>query len=144
MLKTPAILAGVLHYMTEKKITYAWNRISACKENGFLLEALLKNYHLNLDIIRYILYTYSDYSVKDKKIKTIVRDFTEETMVNPKLKAILNKRNLKTLKPWLDKMDVFFKALKHSNPPNTKGLQQETENIFAMLHISVNKLFASR
>lgn len=144
MLKTPAILAGVFAYMTEKKITYAWNRISACKENGFLLEALLKNYHLNLDIIRYILSTYSDYSVKDKKIKVVVHDFLEETTVNPKLKAILNKKNLKTLKPWLDKMDIFFKALKYRNPSTTKNLQLETEKIFAMLHISVNKLFASR
>jgi len=131
--------------MTEKKITYAWNRISACKENGFLMEALLKNYHLNLDIIRYILSTYvSGYSFRDKKIKEIVNDVIEETSVNPKLKSILNKKNLKVLKPWLFKMDTFFKALKHGRPVNTKALQQETEKIFALLNISVNKLFAQK
>jgi hypothetical protein len=130
--------------MTERKITYAWNRINACKQNGFLTEALLKNYHLNLDIIRYILATYSlDYSVKDKKIKVIVDDFTEEINVNPKLKSILNKKNLKIVKPWLNKMDAYFKALKYANPYNTKSLQQESEKIFALLNISVNKLFAS-
>lgn len=131
--------------MTEKKITYAWNRISACKENGFLMEALLKNYHLNLDIIRYILSTHvSGYSFRDKKIKEIVNDVIEETSVNPKLKSILNKKNLKVLKPWLFKMDTFFKALKHGRPVNTKALQQETEKIFALLNISVNKLFAQK
>lgn len=131
--------------MTEKKITYAWNRISACKENGFLMEALLKNYHLNLDIIRYVLSTYvSGYSFRDKKIREIVNDVIEETSVNPKLKSILNKKNLKVLKPWLFKMDTFFKALKHGRPVNTKALQQETEKIFALLNISVNKLFAQK
>jgi len=131
--------------MTEKKITYAWNRTSACKENGFLMEALLKNYHLNLDIIRYVLSTYvSGYSFRDKKIREIVNDVIEETSVNPKLKSILNKKNLKVLKPWLFKMDTFFKALKHGRPVNTKALQQETEKIFALLNISVNKLFAQK
>lgn len=130
--------------MTERKITYAWNRINTCKQNGFLTEALLKNYHLNLDIIRYILVTYAtDYSVKDKKIKVIVDDFTEEIGVNPKLKSIINKKNLKVVKPWLAKMDAYFKALKNTSPYNTKSLQQETEKIFALLNISVNKLFTS-
>lgn len=109
------------------------------------MEALLKNYHLNLDIIRYVLSTYvSGYSFRDKKIKEIVNDVIEETSVNPKLKSILNKKNLKVLKPWLFKMDTFFKALKHGRPVNTKALQQETEKIFALLNISVNKLFAQK
>jgi hypothetical protein len=141
-LKTPAILAGVFIFMTEKKIAYALNRIKACKENGFALEALLKSYHLNLDVIKYILSnSVADYSAKDKKIKTIVHEFMKEISLNTKLKAILNKKNLRSVKPWLHKMEEVFKALKVGQPSNIKALQAETEKIFGILNISVNKLF---
>lgn len=128
--------------MTEKKISYALNRIRSCKENGFVLEALLKSYHLNLDVIKYILAdAIKGYSFKDKKIKVIVHEFMEEISVNPKLKSIMNKKNLKIVKPWLHKMDEFFKALKTGQPANTKTLQAETEKIFGILNISLSKLF---
>ncbi len=128
--------------MTEKKITYALNRIKSCKEAGFVLEALLKSYHLNVDIILYLLRTSDpDYSAKDKKMKVIVHDFQEEINSNPKLKSILNKKNLKMLKPWLHKMDVFFKELKFEQAANTKTLLIETEKIFAILNISATKFF---
>lgn len=165
--ETPAILAGVFalyhyqffnfygnrnfaaatlfnYYMTERKILYALNRIKSCKEHGFALEALIKNYHLNLDIIKHILSSsIEDYSAKDKKIKMIVNELMEEISVNNKLKAILNKKNLKTVKPWLLKMEDFFRALKmtYPTPTNLKALQSETEKIFGILNISVNKLF---
>lgn len=129
--------------MTEKKITYALNKIKAAKEKGYLMEALLRTYHLNADIIRYILDTCSeDYLTKDKKVKAIFNKFLEEISVNQKLKAILAKKNLKTLKPWLGKMDVFFKTLKMRQPANMKDLQQEAEKIMGMLNISVSKMFA--
>ncbi|MES2680042.1 MAG: hypothetical protein V4635_09165 [Bacteroidota bacterium] len=119
------------------------NRIKTCKENGFVMEALLKNYHLNLDIIKHILGTYSlDYSVEGKKIKTIINDFLEEISVNPQLKSILNKKNLKVVKPWLEKMDLFFKTLKLKPPANTNALLAETEKIFSILNISISKLFS--
>ena len=128
--------------MTERKILYALNRIKACKEQGFLLEALLKNYHLNLDIIKYILETCSEeYSPKDKKIKEIFHQFLEEVAVKPKLKAVLNKKNLKIVKPWLHKMEQFFKTLKMHAPSNVKALQVETEKITGLLNISFVKLF---
>ncbi|HOZ86641.1 MAG TPA: hypothetical protein PL029_02735 [Bacteroidia bacterium] len=129
--------------MTERKITYALNRIKTCKENGFVTEALLKNYHLNLDIIKHILSTYSaDYSFEGKKIKNIVNDFLEEISVNPQLRSILNKKNLKVVKPWLQKMDQFFKTLKIKSPANTNALLTETEKIFSILNISISKLFS--
>ncbi len=107
------------------------------------MEALLKNYHLNLDIIKHILGTYSlDYSVEGKKIKTIINDFLEEISVNPQLKSILNKKNLKVVKPWLEKMDLFFKTLKLKPPANTNALLAETEKIFSILNISISKLFS--
>ena len=128
--------------MTEKKITYALNRIKSSKEKGFLLEALLKTYHLNIDIIKHILLSANkDYSFKDKKIKLIVNEFLEEISINPALKSILNKKNLKVVKPWLNKMDDYFKALKLQAPSNTKALLAETEKIFGILNISATKLF---
>jgi len=129
--------------MTQRKIVYALKRIKSCKENGFVLEALLQNYHLNLDVIKYLLTTFAvNYSVDGKKIKVIVRDFLEEISVNPKLKSVLNKRNLKVVKPWLRKMDLFFKTLKIKQPANTKALQLESEKIFSILNISAAKLFS--
>ena len=119
------------------------NRIKACKEQGFMLEALIKTYHLNVELIKYILSTCSeDYLTKDKKIKAVFHKFQEEVLVNPKLRATLSKKNLKILKPWFDKIDVFFKALKMRQPANTKALQLESEKIMALLNISASKLFA--
>lgn len=129
--------------MTEKKVTYALNRIKASKDQGFVLEALLRTYHLNVELIKYILAACTDdYLVKDKKVKAVFHRFQEEVSVNPKLKSILNKRNLKTLKPWFDKIDVFFKSLKMRQPSNAKALQAESEKIMALLNISAAKLFA--
>ena len=128
--------------MTEKKIAYALSRIQSSKENGCAMEALLKSYHLNIDVIKYILSnSVEDYSAKDKKIKTIVHEFMEEISRNQKLKSILNKKNLKSVKPWLAKMEAFFKGLKVGSPTNMKVLQAETEKIFGILNISVTKLF---
>lgn len=142
MFKNACYFSGRFTFMTEKKISYALNRIKSCKENGFVLEALLKSYHLNLDIIKYILSdAVKGYTFKDKKIKAIVNEFMEEISVNPKLKSILNKKNLKIVKPWLQKMDDFFKALKIGQPSNTKTLLAETEKIFGILNISLSKLF---
>lgn len=128
--------------MTERKIVYALNRIKSCKEQGFYLEALIKNYHLNVDLIKFMLSNaVPKYSAKDKKIKVIVQEFLKEIETNAKLKAILNKKNLKTVKPWLDNMDAFFKALKLQYPANVKTLQSDTEKVFGILNISANKLF---
>jgi hypothetical protein len=128
--------------MTEKKISYALNRIKSCKEAGFMLEALLKSYHLNVQIILYLLRTSDpDYSIKDKKMKLIIHDFQEEINSNPRLKSILNKKNLKMLKPWLHKMDDFFKTLKFEQAANIKTLLSETEKISAILNISATKFF---
>lgn len=127
--------------MTERKITYALKKISTCKHDGYLCEALLNSYHLNVELIRYMLSsTDSSYSSKDKKIKAIVHEFLEQIANNPGLKAIINKKNLKIVKPWLNKMDAFFKKLKLEPPSNVKELLLETEKIFGILNISVVKL----
>src|SRR5204863_440347 len=54
------------------------------------------------------------------------------------------KKTFKALKPWLAKMDVFFKALKTCQAYNTKPLQSETEKIFGILKISANKVIVKK
>ena len=131
--------------MTEKKINYALARIKSCKENGYPLEGLLKSYHLNIDLIKFILTSSSpDHSFENKKVKVIVQEFLKEAGANAKLKTIINKRSIKSLKPWLSKMDLFFKSLKIHYPSNMASLQDETEKIFGILKISANKLFVKK
>jgi len=131
--------------MTEKKITYALSRIKTAKQDGYPLEALLKSYHLNVDLIKFILSsTAKEHSFEDKKIKVIVHDFLKESDHNPDLITIINKRSIKSLKPWLVKMDGFLKNLKLEYPKNVSPLQDETEKIFGILKISANKLFVKK
>jgi hypothetical protein len=128
--------------MTERKITFALKRIEACKKGGFFLEGLMKAYHLNLDLVKYILSSASEtYSAKDKKLKQISKHFVHELSVNPNMKSLIQKNSFKAVKLWLEKMDVFLKTLRHKQPANVKALLLETEKIFGILNISVNKLF---
>lgn len=128
--------------MTERKITYALSRITSAKQNGYSLEALLKSYHLNVELVKFILSSTSkEHSFENKKIKIIVQEFIEEIEQDAELKTIIHKRSIKSLKLWLSKMDVFFKNLKLQQPKNISQLQDETEKIFGLLKISTNKLF---
>ncbi len=129
--------------MTERKIQFALKRIVSSREKGYYPEALIRTYHLNLEILRYILATcVEDYHAKDKKVKVLVADLAHESEKNASLHTILSKKNLKAIKPWLGKMEVFFKTLKHKLPANSRALQQEGEKIAGLLNISVNKLFS--
>ena len=131
--------------MTEKKITYTLNKIKACKKEGYHLEGLIRSYHLNVDLIKFILTSSSPgHSFENKKMKAIVAEFLEEVTTNEKLRTIINKKSIKTLKPWLTKMDGFFKSLKTHSPSGLESLQDETEKIYGILKISANKLFVKK
>lgn len=131
--------------MTQRKITYALNKIKAAKKDGYHCEALIRSYQLNVDLMRFMLSTANpEHSGKDKKIKVLVKLFQEEIGLHPELKAIIHNKSLKSLKPWLLKMDQFFKATKLSHPFETNLLQHETEKIFGILNISANKLFVKQ
>ncbi len=127
--------------MTERKITYALNKIKACKEQGFETEAVIRSYHLNVNLIRYILSVASpEQIITDKKPRVLVRMFLAQMTLRPELKSIINKKSLKSLKPWLKKMDEFFKSLKLAMPVNHSAVQLETDKIFGILKISANKI----
>jgi hypothetical protein len=129
--------------MTNRKITNSLNKIETCLKNGYVLEALLRNYHLNIDLIKLILINVKpDYSFEGKKFKTVMSEFQHEISVNAELKPIINKKTFKLVKTWLVKMDSYFKKLKFEEPANTKLLMSETQKIVGVLNISANKLFS--
>ena len=131
--------------MTDKKIIYALSRIKHSKENKYPLEALLRTYHLNIDLLRFIILKVSPkYNFEGKKVKEIIKEFQKEALTNAALKTIITKRSIKSLKPWLLKMDTFFKTLKLESPGNLPVLQNESEKICGILKISVNKLFVKK
>jgi len=127
--------------MTEQKILYSIKKFELCKGRGYNLEAVLRVYHLNIKMLKFL-------SVRllavehndDVKPKHIVNQLVEQLNLNTSLKTTINKKNLKTLKPWLTKMDTFMKTLKHREPSNTKTLLAESEQILGILKISVTKI----
>lgn len=130
--------------MTERKITSALTKIKSCKEKGCSLEALIRTYHLNLELLKYIVASgLPGYSFEQKKIKVVINEFLKELESNAGLKTIITKRSIKSLKPWLNKTDAFFKSIKLEYPKNILALQNESEKIFGILKISVNKLFVN-
>ena len=68
-------------------------------------------------------------------------DFLNEISNDQNLKSIINKKNLKIVKPWLIKVDAYFKDLKLGTLINTKPLLSENEKVFGILNISITKLF---
>lgn len=129
--------------MTQRKTTIALKKIDSNFNKGYVLESLLQNYHLNVDLLKLIC-TKSE--VKDcdadKKLKSIVNGLAKEIDENQKLKTIISKKNLKIVKVWVGKMDVFFKTLKYKYPTNCKTLFLETQKISGVLNISAHKIFS--
>lgn len=129
--------------MTSKKISSALLKIKSCRQAGYHMEALIRTYHLNLDLIRYLISSNtSEKHLHDKKAKELVSELAEKIDDYPKLKTLITKKTAKALKPWLVKMDHFFKSLKTKHPTGISSLQTETEKILAILNISVGKLHA--
>ncbi len=129
--------------MTERKLVFALKKIEAAFNKGFYLEALLSNYHLNIDLLK-LIYSKSGLtrSAEDKKIKVLISELNEEINKDDKLKTLIAKKNLKIVKVWASKMDAYFKILKHKSPENSKSMYIESQKIFAILNMSAHKIFA--
>lgn len=129
--------------MTSKKISSTLLKIKSCRQSGYHTEALVRTYHLNLDLIRFLISSNTpEKNLGDKKGKELIVDLVKKIDDYPKLKTLITKKSAKALKPWLDKMDAFFKSLKTKQPVGISALQTETEKILAILNISVSKLHA--
>lgn len=127
--------------MTQRKITLALKKINTSKQQGHYTEALIKNYHLNLSIVKYLFSKCSETkSAERKKLRILIEELIEELDANPKCKRIISKNSLKQILPWALKMEVFFKSLKIKEPTNTRLLLNESEQILAILNISAAKI----
>jgi hypothetical protein len=130
--------------MTNRKIVLALKKIEVSYADGYVIEALIANYHLNLNLLRFICSVSEGINPKEeKKIKNIVTQLAKEIDTNQKLKTVISKKNLKFFKVWLSKTEVYFKTLKYKLPVNTKSLFLETQKITGILNISVNKIIAA-
>ncbi len=131
--------------MTERKLVFALKRIEGAFNKGFYLEALLSNYHLNIDLLK-LIYSRSGLtrSAEEKKIKVLISELSAEISKDNKLKTLITKKNLKIVKVWASKMDAYFKVLKHKCPENSKSMYVESQKIFAILNLSAHKIFVHK
>jgi hypothetical protein len=130
--------------MTERKILYTLKKAQDCREKGYYNEALLKMYHLNAGLLRYISgRVQTTLEKEDPKPSELINGLIITIQEKPGLKSVIAKKNLKSLRPWVSKMDVYFKTLKRKEPANTKVLLKESEQVLAVLKIAATKLLAS-
>ncbi len=128
--------------MNKRKILLAKNKIELCKKQKNSLEALLRLYHLNFQLLCFLLESsIPNLSLQHKKNKEVLALLTQELEINPQLKTLINKKNSKPVKIWLRQMDTTLKAMKHSLPKNTLSQINQGEAVFLLLNISANKLF---
>ena len=131
--------------MTNRKILLALKKIEVSYADGYVIEALIANYHLNLNLLRFICSVSDAITFKEeKKVKNLIIQLSAEIDNNQKLKTIISKKNLKFFKVWLSKTELYFKTLKYKLPSNTKTLFLETQKITGILNISVNKIIVAR
>ncbi len=131
--------------MTERKVTLAMTKITKAHEMGCLHEALLRQYLLNVELLRYIVgHLSEDKDVADKKLLQVVKQFCVEVTTHPELRIIIHPRNLKAVKPWAREMNGYFKGLKQGHlVATTEKLIKDSQVIFTLLHHSASKLFLS-
>jgi hypothetical protein len=128
--------------MTKRKIILSQKKIEKSKNQGYHTEALIKYYHLNVEVLKFISSKLNPgFSSKNLKAKTVLIALISEIKKQPGSKLIA-KKSLKALKPWLNKMDIYFKTLKVKNPLNTMNMIVESEKIFSLLYISFTKTLA--
>ena len=95
--------------------------------------------------MRYILVSYKpEIDHRNKKVKALLKLFVAEIAVNPELKSIIPKKSIKSLQPWLLKMDHFFKAVKYGHDYEMSPLFLESSKVFGILNISATKMFEKK
>lgn len=127
--------------MTERKINYALKKIEECRKARHNYEAFILLYQLNAGLIRYLIVSIAaDESTKGKKLRSLVKSLQSKIESDPELSSLIQKRSIKSLKPWLEKCESVFKQLRSGEETKLASLIQESEKIFGILKISVNKL----
>lgn len=127
--------------MTDRQIQFALKKVEAAKQGKYFTEAYIKSYTLNIGMIKFILKALSPTTDVEKlKAKPLIKHFMKEVSLHPEMKAIIHKRSLKSVQLWVSKADGFFKDLKHGHENPSQPLLHESEKVFSLLKISVNKL----
>jgi hypothetical protein len=130
--------------MKKPDIKRSLKRVENCVSDGYEMEAFLVMYHLNISIIHHIA---SGLGIRDytaMKPKQIVIKLDDLVKTSALAKGVIGGRNLKSVKGWLKKTDVYFKSLRAKKPANTRLLLHEGEKIFLLLNISSTKLAARK
>lgn len=127
--------------MTQRKVLFALKKINSSKQQGNFTEALIKNYHLNLHLVKYIFSNCcASKTTFNKKLSILLNELLYEIENHPNIKCVISKKSIKQILPWALKMELFFKLLKIKEPANTKLLLTESESVLAILSISSAKI----
>jgi len=129
--------------MTERKVNLALSKIKLARDSGYGHEALIRQYLLNLALLRFIVGRLSqDETIQNKKLSTLVNQFCDEVRQDEQFRIIIHPRTLKSILPWARSMNAYFKGLKQGVlHKSTADLFQASQSIFTLLHISSSKLF---
>jgi hypothetical protein len=126
--------------MNQSQIRKAVEKIEKCKRGGYLVEAQALAFHLNVQLVKFILSSRGKNPVGNRKFKSLLGEFSKQLDTNHELQGIISKKNLKAIKPWQKKMDAWFKSLRTNKPVAGRSLLAETEKIFLLLNISATKV----
>lgn len=129
--------------MTERKVNLALTKVKLASEGGYGHEALIRQYLLNLALLRFIVGRLSkDEAIHHKKLSPLVRQFCDEVRQDEQFRIIIHPRTLKAIIPWTRVMNAYFKGMKqgilHKSPHE---LLNSSQVIFTLLHTSASKLF---
>lgn len=127
--------------MTERTINSALKKIKEARDVRHNIEAFFLYYQLNARLMRYILSALQHEKVAgDKKLRVVIKLLQSSIEKDPANSSVIQKRSVKAMKLWVTKCEAHIKALKNGISPPLTGALQESEKIYGILKITVNKL----
>jgi hypothetical protein len=119
-------------------------KIDKAKLDGYHVEALLNKYILVVDLLNFVSLKInpSNHSL-NVKAKDNVRALGLSLAKNASARSVINKKNLKSVKLWIGKMDTYLKTYRIKRPGGTASLLQEGEKVFTLLNVAAQKLVAT-
>lgn len=130
--------------MTRAQIQAALRRIEKCRRNSFYMEGLMETYLLNAGIISAIHSSVTSRPAPAKRPRDILNMLILMAKSRKEVKAVIQARNLKSIKPWLKDMEVYLRTIRTKKPANTKTLLNNGEKAFHILHIAYSKMLVQR
>ena len=128
--------------MNKKSLTSSLTYINKAKQQGYVVEGLIRYHLLNSEILGFILAKcISGFENSFHKPKHLMQILQQELKRNAPLRKLMNKRNFKLVKIWLEGMDLYFKQLKTALPQNSEKLFSEAEQASDVL-IAVMKFLS--